>query len=394
VLLTIVEVLAALVVLFAIASYATRDKAILRETPADEPDLDLPIGPIQPEDISALRFSMVLRGYRMSEVDEVLARLGRDLAARDQRILALEQALVDVVEPQVAAAEAAASAAAPTDEPAPALLDEPEAPAGPTHPELSERDRALARPASDNSPVETETAQSEDVTGPADDEPALLVEPVLEEPVAAPLDPHAALPDEPAPAPTPDLSGSPAAAATVGPDTTAPAPAQPVTSSELSEAERALAHSRSDNSGPHAAAGVEPDEAEGRTAGVDPAPDPAPAPGLGSTAVDDLPRSVTHAHASPTALPDLSAAPAAPGTAGPDSSGNVEQHWPQPASEPEPEPLVQAELDASDQSDEPVELAPDEQPIEPIEPVAELTATDDAAFDAFPEVNPPVDEDR
>jgi DivIVA domain-containing protein len=38
-----------------------------------------------------VRFAIGLRGYRMDQVDDVLDRLGRELAARDDRIAALEQ---------------------------------------------------------------------------------------------------------------------------------------------------------------------------------------------------------------------------------------------------------------------------------------------------------------
>ena len=102
---TILEVLAVLAILFVFAAIATRDTEILKDVAPDDPDVELPAGPLQPEDIGAIRFGMVLRGYRMREVDDVLTRVAADLVARDQRILALEQALVDVVEPHVEAAE-------------------------------------------------------------------------------------------------------------------------------------------------------------------------------------------------------------------------------------------------------------------------------------------------
>lgn len=109
---TVLEVLGVLAVLFVAASVATRAGDVLAEAPGDDPDLDLPAGPLQPEDIKLVRFAMVLRGYRMREVDEVLARVTADLAARDERLLALEQALVTVVEPHVDEAERRLSAPA------------------------------------------------------------------------------------------------------------------------------------------------------------------------------------------------------------------------------------------------------------------------------------------
>jgi DivIVA domain-containing protein len=97
--LTALVVLAVLAVLFVAAVVATHESDILRDAPADAPDPGLPAGPVQPEDVAEVRFGLAVRGYRMSEVDEVLARLAHELAARDSRILRLEKALVEVVEP-------------------------------------------------------------------------------------------------------------------------------------------------------------------------------------------------------------------------------------------------------------------------------------------------------
>ncbi|WP_223837862.1 DivIVA domain-containing protein [Streptomyces venezuelae] len=44
-------------------------------------------------DVDALRLPVAVRGYRMAEVDEALARLAAELAGRDERIAALEAAL-------------------------------------------------------------------------------------------------------------------------------------------------------------------------------------------------------------------------------------------------------------------------------------------------------------
>nr|WP_231713090.1 DivIVA domain-containing protein [Arthrobacter sp. zg-Y769] len=61
-----------------------------------EPDPRLPpvLLPEHPEpgDISRLRFSVALRGYRMGQVDAVLDRLAEALAERDARIRQLETA--------------------------------------------------------------------------------------------------------------------------------------------------------------------------------------------------------------------------------------------------------------------------------------------------------------
>lgn len=49
--------------------------------------------PVGPADIEALRLPVAARGYRMTDVDDVLDRLGAELAERDARIADLETAL-------------------------------------------------------------------------------------------------------------------------------------------------------------------------------------------------------------------------------------------------------------------------------------------------------------
>ena len=50
---------------------------------------DLPDVPLAAEDIRSLRFGVTLRGYAMAQVDDVLERLGREIAERDAEIAAL-----------------------------------------------------------------------------------------------------------------------------------------------------------------------------------------------------------------------------------------------------------------------------------------------------------------
>ncbi|MFD9128069.1 DivIVA domain-containing protein [Kitasatospora sp. NPDC059571] len=50
--------------------------------------------PLARHDVDGLRLPMALRGYRMDEVDDVLDRLGAELALRDSRIAELEAAAV------------------------------------------------------------------------------------------------------------------------------------------------------------------------------------------------------------------------------------------------------------------------------------------------------------
>jgi DivIVA domain-containing protein len=49
--------------------------------------------PVHRRDVDELRLPMALRGYRMDEVDDVLDRLGVELAQRDARVAELESAL-------------------------------------------------------------------------------------------------------------------------------------------------------------------------------------------------------------------------------------------------------------------------------------------------------------
>jgi len=52
----------------------------------DRPDLDLPEGrPVGADDLRRVRFPLALRGYRMSEVDALLARLATEMEERQGR---------------------------------------------------------------------------------------------------------------------------------------------------------------------------------------------------------------------------------------------------------------------------------------------------------------------
>ncbi|MEU3754429.1 DivIVA domain-containing protein [Streptomyces olivoreticuli] len=69
--------------------------------------------PTSRADVDAVRLPLALRGYRMTETDDVLDRLGAELAERDARIAELERALA------AARAQAAARGAAKKDEESP-----------------------------------------------------------------------------------------------------------------------------------------------------------------------------------------------------------------------------------------------------------------------------------
>ena len=47
---------------------------------------DLPERPLTGDDLAGLRFGVTVRGYAMTQVDEVIDRLRREIAERDERI--------------------------------------------------------------------------------------------------------------------------------------------------------------------------------------------------------------------------------------------------------------------------------------------------------------------
>jgi DivIVA domain-containing protein len=57
------------------------------------PPVSLSADPLTPESLEAVRFSPALRGYRMDQVDAVLARVIEELAARDDQIHSLTRRL-------------------------------------------------------------------------------------------------------------------------------------------------------------------------------------------------------------------------------------------------------------------------------------------------------------
>ncbi|MEU1311123.1 DivIVA domain-containing protein [Streptomyces cinnamoneus] len=91
-LIALVVVVAA--VTLAVASGGDDTTGVLPEPAQDRMAWPLPAGrPVGRADVEALRLPMVLRGYRMAETDDVLDRLGAELAERDARIAELEAAL-------------------------------------------------------------------------------------------------------------------------------------------------------------------------------------------------------------------------------------------------------------------------------------------------------------
>lgn len=107
--LTVLTFLGVLAALFFAAALATREEEQLQPAPPDAADVVLPSGrPLTAEDVAAVRFGLAPRGYRMSEVDAVLERLGRELSDRDAELARLRGG---APEPAAAATPAAAELA-------------------------------------------------------------------------------------------------------------------------------------------------------------------------------------------------------------------------------------------------------------------------------------------
>jgi DivIVA domain-containing protein len=91
VLVLVVEVLAGVGVLFAVAVLVTGRAGVMAGAAPDRAPVALPEGrALTGGDLSRLRFGVAVRGYRMGDVDVVLDRLATELDARDARLAALE----------------------------------------------------------------------------------------------------------------------------------------------------------------------------------------------------------------------------------------------------------------------------------------------------------------
>jgi DivIVA domain-containing protein len=76
--------------LFLVASFAFGRGEELAPMPPDGIPVELPEGrPVRGDDLRGLRLSVVLRGYRMAEVDWVLDQLATQLDLREQEIVRL-----------------------------------------------------------------------------------------------------------------------------------------------------------------------------------------------------------------------------------------------------------------------------------------------------------------
>lgn len=86
--------IALVAVVAAVAMAVLGEAGPLRDAGTDRLDDRLPADrPVIRTDIDAVRLPTAVRGYRMLDVDEVLDRLGAELAERDARIAELESSL-------------------------------------------------------------------------------------------------------------------------------------------------------------------------------------------------------------------------------------------------------------------------------------------------------------
>ena len=82
-----VGILVAVLVVGAVAVVATGRGDVMSDPRPDRPDIGLPDHrPVSAADVAGLRFSMALRGYRMSEVDAALQRVGVAMAELEQEV--------------------------------------------------------------------------------------------------------------------------------------------------------------------------------------------------------------------------------------------------------------------------------------------------------------------
>ena len=85
-------VLVIVVLIGALAVLLVGSEDSMAEVYDDRPDLTVPIGrPLHSDDLLDVRFSTAVRGYRMDEVDALLARVRADLVARESRADALPE---------------------------------------------------------------------------------------------------------------------------------------------------------------------------------------------------------------------------------------------------------------------------------------------------------------
>ncbi len=102
----LLQVVAVTAVLVVVALLAGGLIGGMSEPEPDAAGLGLPPdGPLGADDVRSVRFALALRGYRMSEVDQVLDRLAAEIERRDIALAALRTRPGGVAAPAAGAAE-------------------------------------------------------------------------------------------------------------------------------------------------------------------------------------------------------------------------------------------------------------------------------------------------
>jgi DivIVA domain-containing protein len=95
---TLLFVVLAFGVVASVAVLIARGRPVLAPDPTTAPAFDWPPGgTLAPASLDAVRFGVVVRGYRMEQVDRVLDDARDAIAARDARITALEARVDELV---------------------------------------------------------------------------------------------------------------------------------------------------------------------------------------------------------------------------------------------------------------------------------------------------------
>ncbi|WP_131769546.1 DivIVA domain-containing protein [Candidatus Protofrankia californiensis] len=89
-----VEIVVVAAIVFAVAALAVGRFDRLSPAPRDAADHRLPSPTVSADDVAGVRFEMALRGYRMADVDAVLARLADELAWRDAELARRDEEMV------------------------------------------------------------------------------------------------------------------------------------------------------------------------------------------------------------------------------------------------------------------------------------------------------------
>ncbi|WP_322749153.1 MULTISPECIES: DivIVA domain-containing protein [unclassified Frankia] len=89
-----VEIIVVAAIVFAVAALSVGRFDRLSPAPPDAADNGLPSPTVSATDVNGVRFDMAFRGYRMAEVDAVLARLADELAWRDAELARRDEEMV------------------------------------------------------------------------------------------------------------------------------------------------------------------------------------------------------------------------------------------------------------------------------------------------------------